>query len=186
MRAKDTKAAPRSRWIVRGLWLGPYLVWRLLHGLRSGPAVATPDSGRKQDDTRQGDTQEVKAPAVDGTVAVPLSALVDVAVESWRLERWLKQLDGGQSNAAGRFVSRRLAQFVSRFQLETLDLTGQRYEPGLAVELLGNVHDETLPPDMVVVDEMVAPLCLWQGKVVRLGQVVTRSSTAPDSSGERS
>jgi hypothetical protein len=29
-----------------------------------------------------------------------------------------------------------------------------------------------------VIDEMVSPMCLWSGKVVRYGQAVTRSSRA--------
>jgi hypothetical protein len=138
------------------------------------PAVAAP-------------SRDGSAPAATGeTFPVPLSALVDLAVEAWRLDRWVAELDSGQSTAAGRFVARRIAHFVAECGIETVDLTGQPYEPGLAVELLGHVQDTTLPTGTVLVDEMVAPLCLWRGKVVRLGQVVTRSASAPASSGEGS
>jgi len=133
--------------------------------------------------------RQAKAPAVqigDDAVTVPMASLIDLAVDAWRLECWLSGLDGGQSAAPGRFVARQINAFLHRFELETVDLTGQRYEPGLAVELLGNVQDETVPADVVIVDEMVTPLCLWRGKVVRLGQLVTRSSTASRSSGESS
>jgi hypothetical protein len=119
---------------------------------------------------------EVHAPTASRNVEVPISSLVELAIDVWRLERWLTNLDGSQSNAAGRFVSRRLGTFLGEFELETVDLTGQPYEPGLALELIGNVSDPTLPPNTVLVDEMIIPLCLWRGKVVRHGQVVTRSS----------
>ena len=125
--------------------------------------------------------RHAKAPVVqikDDTVVVSMASLIDLAVDAWRLECWLTKIDGGQSAAPGRFVARRLNDFLDHLELETADLTGQRYEPGLAVELLGNVKDETLPEDVVVVDEMVTPLCLWRGKVVRLGQLITRSSAA--------
>lgn len=115
-----------------------------------------------------------------------MSSLIELAIDAWRLERWLANLDSGHSSAAGRFVARRVVAFLGQFEMETVDLTGHRYEPGLAVELIGNVADPTLPPDTVVVDEMISPLCMWRGKVVRLGQAVTRSSVVPTSVGEQS
>lgn len=129
-------------------------------------------------------TRKANAAIAGAGVEVPVSSLVDLAVDAWRLDRWLAELDGRQATAAGRYVSRRIATFLGDLEIETIDLTGHRYEPGLALELIGNVTDETLPPDTVLVDEMVSPLCLWRGKVVRLGQVVTRSSAVPTSIGE--
>ena len=113
-----------------------------------------------------------------------MAAMLDLLVDAWRLERWVAQTDAGASTAAVRFVSRRLSGFFDRFGLQAVDVTGQRYEPGLAVELVGNVIDDTLGRDMVLIGETVAPLCLLRGKVVRLGQVVTRSS--PTASGAAS
>jgi hypothetical protein len=117
-------------------------------------------------------------------VAMPISSLADLAVDTWRLERWLAGLDTDQSIAPGRFVVRQLRAFLHGFELETVDLTGHKYEPGLAVELVGNVYDETMPDGVAIVDEMVTPLCLWRGKVVRLGKLVTRSSATSSASGE--
>jgi hypothetical protein len=150
-------------------WRYPiWLAWRMLHWRRHrGPGTPEPSQAAT-------------------TVEVPVSSLVDLAVEAWRLERWMAELGGGASNAAGRFVARRLGAFLSGLGLETVDLTGHRYEPGLALELIGNVSDGTLPPDTVLVDEMVSPLCFWHGKVVRHGQVVTRSSPMLTSLGEQS
>jgi hypothetical protein len=151
--------------------------WRLRggHARASVPAAVTPSRDRPAGVT-----------AGDDSLTLPLSALVDLAIEAWRLERWLSELDSRQSTAAGRFVARRVTDFVAGCGLETVDMTGQPYEPGLAVELLGHVQDITLPPGTVLVDEMVAPLCLWHGKVVRMGQVVTRSASSPASSGDES
>jgi hypothetical protein len=175
--------------IVRKRRRGP--VYRLLNAgfrviymarwrLRNGPARATLPSAAET-------SRDLSAPvAASDSLPVPLSALIDLAIEAWRLERWVSELDSGQSAAAGRFVARRVTNFVVGCGLETVDMTDQRYEPGLAVELLGHVQDTTLAPGTVLVDEMVAPLCLWHGKVVRLGQVVTRSASAPASSGDAS
>jgi hypothetical protein len=112
-----------------------------------------------------------------------LPVLVDLVVEAWRLDRWLARYGQDQTTAAARFASRRIADALSGLELEAVDLTGQAYDPGLALELLGTVDDGALPAGTAVIDEMVAPLCLWQGRVVRQGQVITRSSTRGASDG---
>jgi hypothetical protein len=130
-----------------------------------------------------GPTGRTAASGSDATVEIPLPVLVDLAVEAWRLDRWLSRFGQDQTTAAGRFASRRIADALSGLELEAVDLTGQAYDPGLALELLGTVDDGTLPAGTAVIDEMVAPLCLWQGRVVRQGQVITRSSTRGASEG---
>jgi hypothetical protein len=131
------------------------------------------------------DAQRPRAPQpdLDGTIDVPLSLLIDMAVEAWRLDRWLARHGQDQSAAGARFASRRMGECVSKLGLETADLTGQMYEPGLALELVGNLDDPTLPRGTVVIDEMTSPMCLWHGRLVRRGQAVTRSSPAEETLG---
>ncbi len=113
----------------------------------------------------------------DAEVVVALTKLVDVAVEVWRLDRWATKTESeaSVSTAAARYVVRRLRDFLEDFAIETVDLTGHPYEPGLAVEVLGTERDPTLAPGTSIVNEMVSPICLWQDGVIRHGQVVTRS-----------
>ena len=130
-------------------------------------------------------THRRRAPQLDldGTIDVPLALLIDMAVEAWRLDRWLARHGQDQSAAGARFASRRMGECVSKLGLETADLTGQMYEPGLALELVGNLDDPTLPRGTVVIDEMTSPMCLWHGRLVRRGQAVTRSSPAEETLG---
>jgi hypothetical protein len=106
------------------------------------------------------------------TLNVSLSSLAELAVEWWRLERWA----GGseESSPQARHAARRLGRFLSEHGLEVLDVTGRPYEPGLAVEVLDAFEDARLPAGSQVVDETVAPVVLYQGAVVRHGQVVVR------------
>jgi hypothetical protein len=106
------------------------------------------------------------------TLDVSLSALAELAVEWWRLERWA----GGseESSPQARHAARRLGRFLSEHGLEVLDVTGRAYEPGLAVEVLDAFADAGLPAGTQVVDETVAPVVLYRGAVVRHGQVVVR------------
>jgi hypothetical protein len=109
------------------------------------------------------------------TLNVTLSSLAELAVEWWRLVRWA----GGSEDSSpqARHAARRLGRFLSEHGLEVLDVTGRVYEPGLAVEVLDAFEDARLPQGAQVVDEMVAPVVLYQGAVVRHGQVIVRRNS---------
>jgi hypothetical protein len=121
---------------------------------------------------------------LDSNIPVPVLRLVELAVEAWRLERWLVQCDPGQSTAPIRYAARRISEFLRQAEFETRDLTGSQYEPGLAIEILDTVRDPTLSSSGAIIDEMISPICLWRGVVVRHGQAVIRSPVQPDAQGE--
>jgi hypothetical protein len=106
------------------------------------------------------------------TLPVSLSALAELAVEWWRLDRWAS--GAHETGAHARHVARRLGKFLSAHGLEVLDVSGRAYEPGLAVEVLDAIGDARLPAGTQVVDETVAPVVLFRGTVIRHGQVVVR------------
>lgn len=101
-------------------------------------------------------------------VEVPLSRLVDVAVETWRLERWLPGL---MEPAMGKVIANRLKAFLASCELETTDLTGRPFAPGLAVEVVGLTGDAA-PEGGGVIEEMIEPVVLWRGRVVKHGQAI--------------
>jgi hypothetical protein len=103
---------------------------------------------------------------------VPLDALVELAIEGWRLEHWLAELPPEKVASKLRHVARRLGKFLSERELAALDLTGRKYEPGMAVEVLEVLTDENLRAHEKLIIEMVAPIILWRGRVIRHGQVV--------------
>jgi hypothetical protein len=113
-------------------------------------------------------------PATPRSMEVPLASLIELAVEHWRLERWLAKLDQDESIAHGRHVARRLNKFLSERELAVLDLSGQPYEPGLAVEVLDVIQEEEMPRETQLIDETVTPIVMWRGTVVQFGQVIIR------------
>jgi hypothetical protein len=108
------------------------------------------------------------------TLEVPLSSLAELAVECWRLERWAGSFGPDAPVSPARHVARRLARFMAERELSVLDLTGRRYEPGLAVEVVDVVRDAGAAEGAEVVEEMLSPIVLWRGTVVRHGQVIVR------------
>jgi molecular chaperone GrpE (heat shock protein) len=103
---------------------------------------------------------------------VPLDSLVELAIESWRLEHWLAGLPPEKAASKLRHIARRLQKFLTERELAALDLTGQKYEPGMAVEVLEVVPDEHARAGEKLIVEMVAPIITWRGRVVRHGQIV--------------
>src|SRR3712207_1595451 len=114
------------------------------------------------------------AEQVPRQLEVPLDALAELAVEWWRLDRRLSVEAHSPHSSHARHLARRLKLFLEERGLAVLDLTGQKYSPGLAVEVLDVVADATLHAGSEVIDETVAPVVTWRGAVVRHGRVVVR------------
>lgn len=105
---------------------------------------------------------------------IRLTSLADLAIEYWRLDRWLSGFESHQATIVGRHVARRLDRFLKEQEIAVLDVTGQPYEPGLAVEIIDTIADDDTPDGTGIIDETVTPVVLWKGLVIRQGQVVTR------------
>ena len=108
---------------------------------------------------------------------VPLASLIELALEGWRLECWLAALPPDSVAPKLRHVARRLQKFLSERELSALDLTGKRYEPGMSVEVLEAIEDEQLGERERLIEEMVEPIIMWRGRVVKFGRVVVRQGS---------
>jgi len=63
-------------------------------------------------------------------------------------------------------------------------MTGQPYDPGLAVEAVEVLDEPDGPDGYGRIEEMVSPIVLWRGTVVSHGQVVTRWRKSADSTAD--
>lgn len=108
-------------------------------------------------------------------VEVPLSALVELAIDWWRFDRWLAaESEAGRAASHARLAARRLGKFLDEREVSVSDVTGLPYEAGLAVEVVDVAHDGGLPAGTELIDETVSPIVMWRGAVVKHGQVVVR------------
>jgi hypothetical protein len=114
-------------------------------------------------------------PELPQALDAPLDALAELAVEWWRLERWASGPEASVA-APARHVARRLGKFLEGRGLSVFDPTGRPHEPGLAVEVLDTVADPLLAPGAELIEETIAPVVLWRGRVVRHGQVIVRKA----------
>ncbi|UPT73195.1 MAG: hypothetical protein M0D55_15055 [Elusimicrobiota bacterium] len=108
------------------------------------------------------------------TIETPLQALIDLAIDHWRLSRWLLGSENDRTKATPRQTVRRLESFFADREISILDITGRPYEAGLPVEVPDTIDDPNLPNGEIVVDEVLSPIILWRKNVVRHAKIVVR------------
>jgi hypothetical protein len=111
---------------------------------------------------------------MDETIEVGLSALAELAIDSWRLQRWAFAGGFEKDRVVARQASRALMNFLAGLGFETSDLTGQPYDPGLAVDVVDSGEDADAPAESVRIEVMLAPIVLRNGRLIRAGQVAVR------------
>ena len=97
--------------------------------------------------------------------------LGDVALAYWRLEKWVESVNVARKNAAISSL-RMLDKFLKENKIEIIDFLGQRYDVGMAVDVIGKDSEDNLPEDVLIISETLIPLILENGEVLRFGQVI--------------
>jgi hypothetical protein len=111
------------------------------------------------------------------TACVPLETLVALAIEHWRLARWLEKLPKGNITAQPRHALAKMADALAQCQLETRSLDGHLFDPGLAVRVVDAMDNAQLPQGTTFIGETVSPQVLWRGRVINPADVVTIRGT---------
>ncbi len=106
------------------------------------------------------------------SVEVQLSSLIELALAGWRLQCSVDSAERTGLAAAGRQGARQIHSLLRGLEIEVLDLTGQPYEPGLAVEVVDRLEEGFESREATVIVEMLTPIVLLRGQVVRYGQIV--------------
>ena len=108
-------------------------------------------------------------------------AMVDFASETWRFRQTVEQsLSGMDPTDRQRFINhyqwylRKIQAVLDESGLSIVDLTGERYDVGMAVSVL-NLEDFPNYPDAVyTIEQMVAPIIIENGNVRKIGTVMLR------------
>lgn len=116
------------------------------------------------EDTRSGD---------DSPRSIACEHLADLAVETWRLGRWVSALDHRQA-APGRRFLREVEEFLLAAGFSVLDLTGTPYHAGLPLDVVDIVVGQGNEAD--VIHETIVPIVQRDGQLFRHGQVVVSST----------
>lgn len=115
----------------------------------------------------------------------PSRELIVIAIEAWRMSRLLSdpKADHRQASVMKYSVSK-IRETLESAGITWEDLTGQSYETGLAVDILDVEGTKSSDSDTQVIVEMVEPIILFGGKLLRHGKAVTEWSKGSTDSQE--
>ncbi len=99
-----------------------------------------------------------------------MADITEIAVAAWRLEKWLDNVNVERKMAA-KSALRAIKKYLQENQIEIVDLTGAKFDVGLAVSVVNNESDET-DEDKLIISEMVKPIIKANGAVIQYGQVI--------------
>lgn len=106
---------------------------------------------------------------------VLLKDLAAIAVEFWRLNRWVSAQFNEKAVLPVRHTARSLEQLLGHYEIQIFDLTGQPYDAGLALEVLDTIClPEPAMEFRLVIEETISPLVLWREQIILPGQVILR------------
>ena len=111
-------------------------------------------------------------------LAVPLSAMVTLAVEYWRLSNWLARIPSAVPAGPARHALRRMEELLKLCDLEVVSFDRRDYDAGLAVTVIDTIDDPKLPVGKTIVAQTLSPMVLHKGAVVRNAEVTIRRGTA--------
>jgi hypothetical protein len=92
----------------------------------------------------------------------------ELVIASWRLDRLASTCEDTSAVTQLRYVARRLNALLTEIGAEALDVTGQRFADGMAVEVVDAPVTTSAP---LRICEMLSPIVQVGGQVVRFGEV---------------
>jgi hypothetical protein len=73
-------------------------------------------------------------------------------------------------------AARHIAATLKGIGVETVDFVGRTYDSGMVPEVVDIREDDSLLDSIAIIDETVAPMITWQGRVVEPGQIIVKRS----------
>ncbi len=99
--------------------------------------------------------------------------IADLAGEVWKIEQRLAKVSDNIPETHRRGMEnsvQRLRRYLEKFDVETQDYTGQKYNDGLNLDVLQVEHDSTAV--VPIIKETKEPTIICRGRVVRKAKVI--------------
>lgn len=94
----------------------------------------------------------------------------ELAVCTWRLEKWLNNLNADRKMAA-KSALRGIKKYVAASGVEFKDPIGSKFDPGLAVEVVNN-EDENADEKSLIIIETLSPYIYQDGELIQHARVI--------------
>lgn len=97
---------------------------------------------------------------------IPINVLIELVIELWRHNKANQKSD----NIRTRRLKSQIKKIIEFANIEVFDLEGEKYDPGLALEVIHYRTDDNKADK--IIEEMISPIIIFNGNVVNYGQVV--------------
>lgn len=136
-------------------------------------------SGDKFDQLHRKISDEIRSSVTPKfmTVTVEANEITDLAIEIWRIEQRVSksassipedQLKGLENSIE------KMKRYLTKYDIEVVDHTNQKYNDGLNVDILDVEKDITLPES--IIKKTVEPTVMLKGQVVRKAKIILLSN----------
>lgn len=136
-------------------------------------------SGDKFDQLHRKISEEIRSSVTPKfmTVTVEANEITDLAIEIWRIEQRISksassipedQLKGLENSI------QKMKRYLTKYDIEVVDHTNQKYNDGLNVDILDVEKDTTLPES--IIKKTVEPTVMLRGQVVRKAKIILLSN----------
>ena len=95
----------------------------------------------------------------------------ELALSYWRMANWVDKANVERKMAANSAL-RQMKQYLQDEGIELFDFIGQKYDSGLAVDVLGSESKRDVPEEELIIIETVRPAILKNGNIIKYGQVI--------------
>lgn len=117
-------------------------------------------------------------PTSAATIELTLDSASRVAVEVWRLKRWIDQSPEIDTNPVVRRTMRSMYELLRLMELEVVDFTGKVYDAGMAPEVIDVQFDDSTTEGAAIVVETIMPTVMWKKQMILGGQIIVRRPQA--------
>lgn len=97
--------------------------------------------------------------------------IAELALNYWRLSNWVERANSDRKSIAFSAL-RKISAYLDNLKVSLIDLSGKKYDDGYAADVIGVDSEKDVPDEELIVKEMVKPIILYKGSVLRYGQVV--------------
>lgn len=94
----------------------------------------------------------------------------ELAVATWRLEKWLDNLNFDRKMAA-KSALRSIKKYIAASAIEVVDPIGSKFDPGLAIEVVNNEAPEKPEEDLIII-ETLTPYVYQDGELIQRARVI--------------
>ena len=94
----------------------------------------------------------------------------ELAVATWRLEKWLDNLNS-ERKVAAKSALRSIKKYVDACGIEIYDPIGSQFDPGLAVEVVNNEAPEIDESELIII-ETITPNIYQNGQLLQHARVI--------------